>query len=51
MELNSYVFENDKLVICSSADGYQFILEILLVSFREIFVFGVMVQVDWACEI
>lgn len=48
MELNSYMFENDKLVICSSADSYEFILEILIVSLRKILVFGVMVQVVWA---
>lgn len=48
MELNSYMFENDKLGICSSADSYEFILEILIVSLREILVFGVMVQVVWA---
>lgn len=29
MELSSYVFENDKLVICSSTDSYEFIFEIL----------------------
>lgn len=29
MELNSYVFENDKLVILSSTHFYEFILKIL----------------------
>lgn len=50
MELNSYVFENDKLVICSSTDSYEFIFEILknIVSLREILAFGVTVQVVWA---